>query len=74
MVTQQLLTTLEAAALLRVEPQTLRAWRIRGDGPAFVKLGRRVAYQHSELSRWLAERTRRSTSDQGTADARGGQP
>jgi hypothetical protein len=34
-----LLTDKQAAPLLGVEPATLRSWRCRGIGPAYVKLG-----------------------------------
>lgn len=52
-----LLTTAEAAALLRVQPVTLRQWRHRGRGPRFVRLGpsasSHVRYRRGELERWL---------------------
>ena len=38
-----LYVTNEAAALLRSNPRTLERWRTTGEGPTFVKLGRRVA-------------------------------
>ncbi|NOC91929.1 AlpA family transcriptional regulator [Ruegeria sp. HKCCD6604] len=34
-----LLTTKQAARLLRLSPQTLEKWRTQGVGPNFVKLG-----------------------------------
>lgn len=40
-----LLTPQEAAEVLRRTERTLEAWRYRGTGPAFVRIGpRRVAY------------------------------
>jgi len=56
-------TTEETARFLRVKQQTLEAWRLRGTGPAFLKLGRRVVYRREALERFMAERERRSTSD-----------
>lgn len=56
-------TTEEAARFLRLQKQTLEAWRLRGTGPAFLKLGRRVVYRREALERFMAERERRSTSD-----------
>ena len=35
---EKLLTETEAAAILGLRPQTLCAWRCRGQGPAFVRL------------------------------------
>ena len=44
-------------------PSTLAHWRSEGRGPAFVKMGRRVAYRGSDLNKWLADRTIRPTDD-----------
>jgi hypothetical protein len=55
-------TTEEAARFLRLQRQTLEAWRLRGTGPAFVKLGRRVVYRREAIERFIAERERTSTS------------
>ncbi|MFL6263415.1 MAG: helix-turn-helix domain-containing protein [Thermoanaerobaculia bacterium] len=57
-------TTEEAARFLRLQKQTLEAWRLRGTGPAFLKLGRRVVYRREALERFMTERERRSTSGQ----------
>jgi len=54
-----------AADYLGLSPATLETLRIRGGGPTFSKLGRRVVYQREDLDAWLAERKRRSTSDPG---------
>jgi Helix-turn-helix domain len=51
------LTRLEAAAEIRLKPQTLAAWATRGCGPKYIKLGGRVLYDREELLRYLAERT-----------------
>lgn len=48
-------------------PRTLETWRVRGGGPRFLKVGRRVAYRRRDLDAWLAERERASTSDTGKA-------
>jgi excisionase family DNA binding protein len=60
---QEISTTEEAARFLRLQKQTLEAWRLRGTGPAFLKLGRRVVYRREALEQFMAERERRSTSD-----------
>ncbi len=54
-----------AADYLGLSPATLETLRIRGGGPTFSKLGRRVVYQREDLDAWLAERRRQSTSDPG---------
>ncbi len=60
---QEINTTEEAARYLRLRRQTLETWRLKGTGPAFLKLGRRVVYRREALERFMAERERRSTSD-----------
>lgn len=56
------LTTTEAAAYLRVSPNTLRGWRVSGKGPAYRDHGR-VVYAQLDLDKWSEGRTRLSTSD-----------
>lgn len=53
---QQLLTLLEAAALLRTPVATLRYWRHRGTGPDGFRLGRRVFYRREDLDHWILTR------------------
>jgi hypothetical protein len=44
----------EAAAYLGpVQVRTLQDWRVRGIGPAYSKLGRRVAYAVADLDAFL---------------------
>lgn len=52
-----LLTERESAALLSISTRTLQAWRGRSVGPAFVRVGRAIRYQRSELIRWIKENT-----------------
>jgi excisionase family DNA binding protein len=61
------LTTQEAADLLGLKRTTLEAWRVRGCGPRFVKLGRAVRYRAADLDAWIESRTRTSTSGQEVA-------
>jgi predicted DNA-binding transcriptional regulator AlpA len=61
-----LITTAEAAALLRVAPETLRYWRWRGEGPRSFRVGRRVLYERDDILTWLAA--------QKTATGRGDTP
>jgi hypothetical protein len=44
-----LLTEAEAAALLRLQPVTLKKWRCTGRGPPFVRLGSAVRYERAAL-------------------------
>ena len=39
--------------------------RMTGDGPPFEKYGRTVRNRYATLLSWMAEHTRRSTSDEG---------
>ncbi len=50
----------EVAELLGVNEHTLYKWRVRGDGPPFVKLSdkrhARVRYERESLADWLRTR------------------
>ena len=46
-----------AARWLGVERQTLSNWRHKGIGPAYARMGRKIAYFPSDLRRFIAERT-----------------
>lgn len=48
---------------LDCEQKTLQAWRSRGGGPPFVKIGRLVRYRGFDVKRWIDSRTVRSTSE-----------
>jgi predicted DNA-binding transcriptional regulator AlpA len=64
-----LITQRQAADFLGCSPRSLEAWRLRGGGPRYVKLGRRcVRYLLSDLSDWVGSHVRTSTSDLGAAD------
>ncbi|MEK4034910.1 helix-turn-helix domain-containing protein [Methylocystis sp. IM3] len=58
-----LLTEKEAAEFLSVTDRVLQAWRVRGGGPAFVKLGRCVRYRVADLEAFIAAGVRRHTSE-----------
>ena len=51
------LTTAEAARILGIAEATLYEWRIRGEGPAYTKMGRLVRYPDHEVQRYIHERT-----------------
>ncbi len=48
------LTETDAEARLGLKVPTLRAWRHRGIGPPFVRLGRAIRYLPSDIDRYLA--------------------
>ncbi len=62
---ERLLLPREVAELLRVEVETLEAWRSRGGGPVFVKVGRGrdVRYRPADVLSYLEQRVCRSTWD-----------
>ena len=43
----------EAAAYLRLKPNTLAQYRCKGTGPNFAKLGGRIVYAQEEIDRWI---------------------
>ncbi len=58
-----LLTVEQAADYLTVSCSLLNKLRVRGDGPAFCKLGRRVRYRIADLQAWVEARRVNSTSE-----------
>lgn len=53
-----------AAEYLGLSTSTLAKMRLRGDGPVYMKAGRRVVlYDAADLEAWLRTRKRRSTSE-----------
>jgi len=45
-----------------VASQTLARWAVEGQGPPFIKVGRRlVAYRAGDLREWLKSQTRKNT-------------
>ena len=61
------LTTAEVAQILGYRPQTIRAWRYRGTGPRYIRLGGpkgRALYDVEELTAWIEKRKANSTSEE----------
>ena len=54
----------EAAMFLGLKQRTMDKWRVTGEGPPFVKIGRSVRYDRSDLQAYMAKRIRRSTSEE----------
>jgi predicted DNA-binding transcriptional regulator AlpA len=61
----RLVTPKALAERLDMSTSTLAKWRLDGAGPAYVKIGARVAYDEEMVEAWLASRVRKSTSDTG---------
>ena len=56
----------EAAEYLGLTVSTLAKRRLRGESPAFIKLGKKaVGYLREDLDAWIAECRRHSTSETG---------
>jgi len=56
------LRTPEAAKFLGLSASALEKMRVRGDGPPYTRVGKRVVvYDVAELDRWFAARKRRLT-------------
>ena len=53
----------EAAEYPGISVSTLSKRRVDGDGPKYLKLGRRVVYDTLDLDGWLDTRRRASTAD-----------
>lgn len=51
----ELLTTEQVAYELSVTVKTLRKWRQHGKGPKAIKMGNRLRYRISDVSKWLDE-------------------
>ncbi|MEO7859217.1 MAG: helix-turn-helix domain-containing protein [Nitrospirales bacterium] len=58
-----LLAESAVADQLACETKTLQAWRCRGGGPAFVKVGRLVRYRPEDVLAYIESRRVSSTSE-----------
>jgi len=63
-----------AARVLFITPRTLQRWRVDGTGPAFVRLGRRVAYRQSDIDAWASERVYTTRAEEKAAGLRAMSP
>lgn len=57
------LNTTQLAEKLQVAPITLMAWRCRGKGPRWHKVGHKVLYSVVDVHLWLEQNARYSTKD-----------
>lgn len=53
---RRLLKSRELAELFGLEDNTLRIWRMRGEGPPFYKIGKSVRYDEERVREFLADR------------------
>ncbi|WDI31849.1 helix-turn-helix domain-containing protein [Hyphococcus flavus] len=53
----------EAAKYLGLKAATLNKWRVYGEGPPFIKVGRLVRYRRVDLDAYLSGRLVQSTSE-----------
>ncbi|MFC7737519.1 helix-turn-helix transcriptional regulator [Roseomonas sp. GCM10028921] len=60
----------ELARRWGISPRTLERWRWIGEGPAFLKIGWRVAYRMEDVEAYEAEQ-RRNTKEQVERDLGG---
>ena len=59
------LTAKDVADDLHMHAGSLANWRVKGEGPPFIKVGRKVLYPRDSFEAWKSQRMRRSTTDDG---------
>lgn len=59
----KLYNTPEAAEFIGNQPCTLEAWRVRGTGPKFLKIGRLVKYAEADLIAFINQNVCQSTAE-----------
>jgi len=58
------LDTPEAASYVKLSPVTMERYRLTGEGPKFLRLGKKaIRYRKADLDDWLASRAVASTSE-----------
>jgi predicted DNA-binding transcriptional regulator AlpA len=38
-------------------PRTVQRWRATGEGPPYIRVGRRILYRRSDVEAWLSSQT-----------------
>jgi predicted DNA-binding transcriptional regulator AlpA len=59
----RLFKPIEAAHFLGLSQSWLAKLRLSGDGPPYMKVGRRVRYSRADLLKWAQKSLRHSTSE-----------
>jgi predicted site-specific integrase-resolvase len=62
---QPLLNQRAAADTLGLSERTLERYRVSGEGPPFVKAGKRIMYRPEDIAAWVSARVVASTSEAG---------
>jgi len=57
------LSSKQAADLIGISASTLAKLRLSGEGPDYLKLGKRVFYRPNDLDVWQSQRVFKSTSE-----------
>lgn len=57
-------STERTAQALSVTKNWLEQMRVKGNGPPYVKIGRRVVYRPADVSAWIAGKVRTNTSQE----------
>lgn len=53
----ELITTEEIAMLLKLSPSTIKAWRVKKMGPAYIRItGRTCRYRMKDITEWLQKK------------------
>lgn len=60
---ERLVDEVAAAEILQISRRTLQAWRVKGGGPRYVRVGRAVRYSVTDLNSWIEARKASSTSE-----------
>lgn len=60
---RRIATTKETADYLSLSHRTLEIWRLKGGGPAYLKLGAAVRYDLNTVDEWARSHTRMNTSE-----------
>lgn len=58
----KLLTPADLSERYLIPKTTAAKWRWNGEGPPYVKLGKRVLYRETDVEAWLASKLRISTA------------
>ena len=68
----RLLRQQDVADMLGISARTLEKWRVRGLGPAYVRLGRAVRYEPDAVAAFIAEGRRQGSAAEGDPRAGSG--
>ena len=58
-----LISEKEVSAKLCISTKTLQAWRWKGIGPIYVKIGRSVRYRQEDISEFIQKNLHESTTE-----------